>query len=110
MKGMLTDCNTMAARYLFQQDKHYDVSYDTGDKVTGQEGHTAPQVIQCGRHNDIFKFWLAWRAKGTSGFEFQMDRIMELAQYQVLPCSCSTGPDEEDARDAGEVPHHSGAA
>jgi len=71
-KGILADCNTMAARYLFQQDKHYDVSYDTGDKV-----------IQCGRHNDIFKFWLQWRSKGTSGFEFQMDRIMELTQYQM---------------------------
>ena len=32
-KGILNDCNTMKARYLFQQDKHYDVSYDTGDKV-----------------------------------------------------------------------------
>ena len=71
-QGVLTDCNTLNARYLFQQDKHYDVSYDTGDKV-----------IQCGRHNDIFKFWLAWRGKGTSGFEFQMDRIMELTQYQL---------------------------
>lgn len=71
-KGMLADCNTMQARYLFQTDKHYDTSYDTGDKV-----------IQCGRHNDIFKLWLSWRAKGTSGFEFQMDRIMELAAYQM---------------------------
>ena len=71
-QGVLTDCNTLNARYLFQQDKHYDVSYDTGDKV-----------IQCGRHNDIFKFWLAWRGKGTTGFEFQMDRIMELTQYQM---------------------------
>ena len=34
------------------QDKLYDVRYDTGDKV-----------IQCGRHNDIFKLWLQWRAK-----------------------------------------------
>ena len=42
----------MSADYLFQRDKHYDVSYDTGDKV-----------IQCGRHNDIFKFWLMWRAR-----------------------------------------------
>lgn len=42
----------MCADYLFQQDKHYDVSYDTGDKV-----------IQCGRHNDIFKCWLMWRSK-----------------------------------------------
>ena len=71
-KGILSDCNTMKARYLFQQDKHYDVSYDTGDKV-----------IQCGRHNDIFKFWLAWRGKGTQGFQLQMDRIMELTQYQL---------------------------
>ena len=84
-KGMLTDCNTLAARYLFQQDKHYDVSYDTGDKVRHRCGTLYPlsQVIQCGRHNDIFKFWLAWRAKGSSGFEYQMDRIMELTQYQV---------------------------
>ena len=33
LQGILADCNTMKARYLFQQDKHYDVSYDTGDKV-----------------------------------------------------------------------------
>lgn len=42
----------MCADYLFQQDKPYDVNYDTGDKV-----------IQCGRHNDIFKLWLMWRSK-----------------------------------------------
>ena len=51
-KGILNECNTMAAEYLFQTDKHYDIQYDTGDKV-----------IQCGRHNDIMKFWLMWRAK-----------------------------------------------
>lgn len=45
-------CNQMSADYLFMQDKLYDVKYDTGDKV-----------IQCGRHNDIFKLWLQWRAK-----------------------------------------------
>ena len=45
-------CNQMSADYLFMQDKLYDVQYDTGDKV-----------IQCGRHNDIFKLWLQWRAK-----------------------------------------------
>ena len=42
----------MRASYLFQQDKHYDVTFDTGDKT-----------IQCGRHVDVFKLWLAWRAK-----------------------------------------------
>uniref|UniRef100_A0AAQ5ZXV7 Glutamate decarboxylase 2 n=1 Tax=Amphiprion ocellaris TaxID=80972 RepID=A0AAQ5ZXV7_AMPOC len=44
--------HAMHACYLFQQDKHYDLSYDTGDKA-----------LQCGRHVDIFKLWLMWRAK-----------------------------------------------
>lgn len=42
----------MSAGYLFQPDKQYDITYDTGDKA-----------IQCGRHVDIFKFWLMWKAK-----------------------------------------------
>lgn len=71
-KGLLFECNRMAADYLFQQDKHYDVTFDTGDKV-----------IQCGRHNDVFKFWLMWRAKGRTGMGSQMDRLMNLARYQV---------------------------
>ena len=72
LQGLLNDCNSMSAEYLFQPDKHYDVGHDTGDKV-----------IQCGRHNDIFKFWLMWRAKGMSGMEAQMDRLMALRKYQV---------------------------
>lgn len=48
----MQNCNQMHACYLFQQDKHYDLSYDTGDKA-----------LQCGRHVDIFKLWLMWRAK-----------------------------------------------
>ncbi|KAL1132080.1 hypothetical protein AAG570_010038 [Ranatra chinensis] len=70
--GLLISCNQMSAEYLFMQDKLYDVQYDTGDKV-----------IQCGRHNDIFKLWLQWRAKGTVGFEEHMDHLMELAEYLV---------------------------
>jgi len=70
--GLLISCNQMSADYLFQPDKHYDVCYDTGDKV-----------IQCGRHNDIFKLWLQWRSRGTEGFEKQMNRLMDLTQYQL---------------------------
>ncbi|KAA0704948.1 Glutamate decarboxylase 2 [Triplophysa tibetana] len=51
-EGLMQSCNQMQACYLFQQDKHYDLSYDTGDKA-----------LQCGRHVDIFKLWLMWRAK-----------------------------------------------
>lgn len=52
LQGLLISCNQMSAEYLFMPDKLYDVQYDTGDKV-----------IQCGRHNDVFKLWLQWRAK-----------------------------------------------
>ncbi|XP_045550282.1 glutamate decarboxylase 1 isoform X4 [Salmo salar] len=69
-KGILAGCNSMCAGYLFQPDKQYDVSYDTGDKA-----------IQCGRHVDIFKFWLMWKAKGTIGFEQHIDKCLDLSQY-----------------------------
>ena len=55
-QGRLEACNSLKANYLFQKDKHYDVTYDTGDKA-----------IQCGRHNDVFKLWLLWRAKVQCG-------------------------------------------
>ncbi|KAL7976534.1 hypothetical protein Chor_008483 [Crotalus horridus] len=68
--GLMQSCNQMHASYLFQQDKHYDLSYDTGDKA-----------LQCGRHVDVFKLWLMWRAKGTIGFEAHIDKCLDLAEY-----------------------------
>lgn len=50
-QGLLKECNGLGADYLFQQDKPFDVSYDTGDKS-----------LQCGRHVDAFKLWLMWKA------------------------------------------------
>ncbi|XP_071533758.1 glutamate decarboxylase [Panulirus ornatus] len=70
--GLLISCNQMCADYLFQQDKPYDVNYDTGDKV-----------IQCGRHNDIFKLWLHWRSKGDEGFEKHIDHLFEMTRYMI---------------------------
>ncbi|XP_036374781.1 glutamate decarboxylase 1 [Megalops cyprinoides] len=69
-KGLLQECNQLRADYLFQPDKHYDVSYDTGDKS-----------IQCGRHVDVFKLWLMWKAKGSEGFGSQVNRCLENAEY-----------------------------
>nr|XP_020642344.1 glutamate decarboxylase 1-like [Pogona vitticeps] len=69
-KGLLQACNQLCAGYLFQPDKQYDTSYDTGDKT-----------IQCGRHVDVFKLWLMWRAKGTRGFEMHINKFLELAEY-----------------------------
>ncbi|XP_072173465.1 cysteine sulfinic acid decarboxylase-like [Diadema setosum] len=58
------------AKYLFQQDKFYDVSYDTGDKS-----------LQCGRKVDAFKLWLMWRAKGNRGFEAEIDHKFAISRY-----------------------------
>jgi sulfinoalanine decarboxylase / aspartate 1-decarboxylase len=42
-RGLLARANAAAAAYLFQQDKFYDVRYDTGDKS-----------VQCGRKVYLF--------------------------------------------------------
>ncbi|XP_034410597.1 glutamate decarboxylase 1 isoform X4 [Cyclopterus lumpus] len=68
--GLLQECNDFGAEYLFQTDKNYDVSYDTGDKS-----------IQCGRHVDVFKLWLMWKAKGSEGFGSQVNKCLENAEY-----------------------------
>uniref|UniRef100_A0A674BZ73 Glutamate decarboxylase 1 n=1 Tax=Salmo trutta TaxID=8032 RepID=A0A674BZ73_SALTR len=68
-RGVLSGCNSMCAGYLFQPDKQYDVSYDTGDKA-----------IQCGRHVDIFKFWLMWKAKVIKRVQ-HIDKCLDLSHY-----------------------------
>ncbi|CAH1772709.1 unnamed protein product [Owenia fusiformis] len=69
-KGLLERCNCGNATYLFQQDKFYDVSYDTGDKT-----------VQCGRKAEAFKLYLMWKAKGDKGFEMQIDKAFDNARY-----------------------------
>uniref|UniRef100_A0A7M4E9Q4 Glutamate decarboxylase like 1 n=1 Tax=Crocodylus porosus TaxID=8502 RepID=A0A7M4E9Q4_CROPO len=69
---LLKKCYSANASYLFQQDKFYDVSYDTGDKS-----------IQCSRRPDAFKFWMTWKALGTTGLEERVNRALALARYLV---------------------------
>lgn len=68
--GILSECHSSNATYLFQKDKFYDTKYDTGDKH-----------IQCGRRADVLKFWFMWRAKGSDGLEQHVDRVFENAEY-----------------------------
>ncbi|XP_052075938.1 glutamate decarboxylase 2-like [Mytilus californianus] len=70
--GVLLDVNQTGATYLYHKDKHYDTSFDTGDKS-----------LQCGRHNDVFKLWLMWRSKGDNGFKDQIDSCFTLSKYLV---------------------------
>ncbi|XP_027848865.2 cysteine sulfinic acid decarboxylase [Aphis gossypii] len=69
-KNVLTESNSSCAQYLFQKDKFYDTTYDTGDKH-----------IQCGRRADVFKFWFMWKAKGTDGLEAHVDENFDNAKY-----------------------------
>lgn len=68
--GLLHECNAANAKYLFQQDKFYDVSYDTGDKS-----------VQCSRKVDAFKFWLMFKVRGESGFAELVSNVMHQAEY-----------------------------
>ncbi|XP_076245863.1 glutamate decarboxylase-like protein black [Calliopsis andreniformis] len=69
-EGLLQSAHGLNASYLFQPDKFYDTSYDSGDKH-----------VQCGRRADVLKFWFMWKAKGTRGLEKHVDRVFELSRY-----------------------------
>ncbi|XP_046560539.1 cysteine sulfinic acid decarboxylase-like [Haliotis rubra] len=71
-EGVLQAAHSAKASYLFQPDKFYDVSYDTGDKT-----------FQCGRKVDVFKFWLMWKAKGTRGLEQHVNTLFDNTKYFV---------------------------
>ncbi|CAD1469640.1 unnamed protein product [Heterotrigona itama] len=69
-ESLLQAAHGSKASYLFQPDKFYNISFDSGDKH-----------IQCGRKADVLKFWFMWKAKGTRGLEKHVDRVFELARY-----------------------------
>nr|BAL22277.1 cysteine sulfinate decarboxylase [Anguilla japonica] len=70
--NLLKRCHCANATYLFQQDKFYDVSLDTGDKS-----------VQCGRKVDCLKLWLMWKAVGTQGLEERVDKAFTYTRYLV---------------------------
>ena len=73
LQGVLQKAHSANASYLFQQDKFYDVSYDTGDKS-----------IQCGRKVDVLKVWMMWKAKGHIGFQAKIDNAFDMAGYVMF--------------------------
>jgi len=68
-KGLLMGAHSANARYLFQQDKHYDVSWDTGD-----------QSLQCGRKVDVLKLWMSWKGRGDARMQHDIDTQFDLAR------------------------------
>uniref|UniRef100_A0A1L8DZH3 Putative pyridoxal-dependent decarboxylase conserved domain protein n=1 Tax=Nyssomyia neivai TaxID=330878 RepID=A0A1L8DZH3_9DIPT len=69
-KQLLHKCNSANADYLFQQDKFYDISYDTGDKS-----------FQCGRKVDSFKLWLMMKVRGIKNLGEKVENAMDLSRY-----------------------------
>jgi len=68
--GLLAQCNSASASYLFQQDKFYDVSYDTGDKS-----------VQCGRKVDAFQVWFMLKTRGERYFCEAVENAFDQADY-----------------------------
>lgn len=79
-KGLLRECNAANATYLFQQDKFYDVSYDTGDKS-----------VQCGRKVDAFKLYFLLTCNGMDEMERRVDAAFNAAQYLASQVSQRAG-------------------
>ncbi|XP_060077568.1 cysteine sulfinic acid decarboxylase-like, partial [Ylistrum balloti] len=69
-KDMLTKSHSTGAEYLFQPDKCYDVTFDTGDKS-----------VQCGRKVDVLKLWVMWKSKGDKQLEKAVDNALDCAKY-----------------------------
>ncbi|XP_025160505.1 LOW QUALITY PROTEIN: cysteine sulfinic acid decarboxylase-like [Harpegnathos saltator] len=69
-ENALHKANYAGAQYLFQQDKFYNVTWDTGDKS-----------VQCGRKVDAMKFWLMWKARGTTALARSVDQAMFCKDY-----------------------------
>ncbi|PIK49956.1 putative cysteine sulfinic acid decarboxylase, partial [Apostichopus japonicus] len=69
-EDVLQNCMSAKAQYLYQQDKCYDVAYDTGDKS-----------LQCSRLVDAYKIWVMWKAKGDIGFEQEIDNKFFCSEY-----------------------------
>ena len=69
LQELLRECNSENATYLFQQDKFYDVSYDTGDKS-----------IQCGRKVDAFKLYFLLTCHGMDEMESRVDAAFKAAE------------------------------
>ncbi|KAL9908822.1 cysteine sulfinic acid decarboxylase [Glossina fuscipes fuscipes] len=69
---LLPKCNSLAVDYLFQQDKFYDVSYDTGNKS-----------VQCGRKVDAFKLWLMLKARGYGSYGRLLDHALDISKVFV---------------------------
>ncbi|XP_064095455.1 acidic amino acid decarboxylase GADL1-like [Macrobrachium nipponense] len=69
-KGLLHECNSASATYLFQQDKFYDTSFDTGDKS-----------FQCGRKVDAFKFYMFLTTHGLNELERRVDAAFSASLY-----------------------------
>lgn len=60
----------MQAEYLFQNDKYYDASYDSGDKS-----------VQCGRRVDSLKLYLYLVSKGDKILQQSVETVFHKVKW-----------------------------
>jgi len=69
-EGMLQKSQSTEVKYLFQNDKPYDMKYDLGRNL-----------LQCGRPCDAFKLWLMWKAWGDLGMTIRVENSWNNAEF-----------------------------
>lgn len=67
--SQLGACFSTGADYLFQPDKLF-ADHDSGDRT-----------FQCARRIDVLKLWLAWKARGDTGFAARIDHAVAMADH-----------------------------
>jgi sulfinoalanine decarboxylase/sulfinoalanine decarboxylase/aspartate 1-decarboxylase len=65
--GLLHRHFNQSASYLFQSDED-ELNFGT-------------RALQCGRRNDAFKLWAAWKHHGDAGYGSRIDALFERARY-----------------------------
>jgi len=76
----------MCSMLFVREQGQFDEVCNLGDTPyifheSGECRDLGPYSLQCGRRNDILKFWLEWQYVGKDGFQKRIDHFLELIQH-----------------------------
>ncbi|MFG0257528.1 MAG: pyridoxal phosphate-dependent decarboxylase family protein [Phycisphaerales bacterium JB043] len=81
MMGVPLLCSCILFRQQHVLLDHFDEAADYLFQSDGIDLNPGTKSMQCGRRNDAFKLWAAWKHQGDEGFRRDIDHLFDLAQY-----------------------------
>ena len=83
MMGVALSSSMLLVRRPGLLRKHFDESADYLFQSADDSLDLGKMSIQCGRRNDTFKLWAAWRVLGDRGWAERIDRQLALTAHAV---------------------------